>query len=88
MLTVSVRYFAALREQLGCDRETVAAGEGGMLGFEELLDVLEQRHGSGTRALLLAPRIRLALNQALLTDPPASLQAGDELAFLPPVTGG
>lgn len=85
---VAVRYFAALREQLGCGQEAVEPASGGTLAFSALLDELERRHGDGTRALLLAAQNRLAVNQELLTEPPAVLNAGDEIAFLPPVTGG
>lgn len=38
---------------------------------------------------LLDERVRLALNGELIAHPEAiELQAGDELAFLPPVSGG
>ncbi|HZU64705.1 MAG TPA: MoaD/ThiS family protein [Novosphingobium sp.] len=37
---------------------------------------------------LLAPRIRLALNGALVAPVGLVLAEGDELAFLPPVSGG
>lgn len=38
---------------------------------------------------LRAPRIRIAVNGALVADPVAALLGdGDEIAFLPPVSGG
>lgn len=37
---------------------------------------------------LAGPRIRLALNGALVAGEGLVLKAGDELAFLPPVSGG
>lgn len=37
---------------------------------------------------LLDERIRLALNGTLLVDRAVTLAEGDELAFLPPVSGG
>ena len=37
---------------------------------------------------LAAPRIRLALNGALVSGEGLVLKEGDELAFLPPVSGG
>lgn len=84
---VTVRYFAALREVMGQAQEQVPV-TGQSLAFRQLLATLEARHGAGTEAVLMAPRNRLALNQVLLSSPPDALQAGDELAFLPPVTGG
>lgn len=37
---------------------------------------------------LAGPRVRLALNGALVVGDGLVLKAGDELAFLPPVSGG
>lgn len=37
---------------------------------------------------LAGPRVRLALNGALVAGDGLVLKAGDELAFLPPVSGG
>ena len=43
----------------------------------------------GLAAALMEPRVRLALNGALVGDPAGLVLAqGDELAFLPPVSGG
>ena len=54
-------------------------------GFDALLDSLEP----GLAEALRGPRIRLALNGILVTDTAGlELADGDELAFLPPVSGG
>lgn len=43
----------------------------------------------GLAAALLGPRVRMALNGALVTEAEGLVLAqGDELAFLPPVSGG
>jgi molybdopterin synthase sulfur carrier subunit len=53
-----------------------------------LAQVLD-RLDAGLAAALTADRIRLALNGTLITDRAAIvLGEGDELAFLPPVSGG
>jgi molybdopterin synthase sulfur carrier subunit len=43
----------------------------------------------GLAAALLGPKVKLALNGALVAEPAGLVLAqGDELAFLPPVSGG
>ncbi|WDF72232.1 MoaD/ThiS family protein [Novosphingobium sp. KACC 22771] len=44
--------------------------------------------GAELAQALAGPRIRLALNGALVAGEGLVLKAGDELAFLPPVSGG
>lgn len=80
---LNVLYFASLREALGLASEqlpvpaTVAA----------LLDTLRARGGAWSIALAADKRWRVAVNQEMAAlDKP--LQAGDEVAIFPPVTGG
>lgn len=44
--------------------------------------------GADLAQALAGPRVRLALNGALVAGEGLVLKAGDELAFLPPVSGG
>lgn len=80
-----VRYFASLREQLGLADEAVASTDIGTVA--QLIEFLVARHGEGWRDHLTAPQVRVAVNQELV-EHEVVLADGDEVAFLPPVTGG
>jgi sulfur-carrier protein len=84
-MIVEVRFFASLREAAGTDAVRLALPDGA--GLDELLDALRRRLAPGATQALLAENVRLAVNQTL-TVAPLRLADGDELAFLPPVTGG
>lgn len=87
MSELRLRYLASLREQLGTSDEALAVpGDG--LTFENVLEQLADRHGAAAVAALTAGNVRLALNQELVEAEGLIVHAGDELAFLPPVTGG
>ena len=82
-ITVTVRYFASIREALGSGEScaTTAATLGA------LRDELIARGGAHAQALARGKAVRMAHNQ-ILSDESAALAAGDEVAFFPPVTGG
>ena len=79
-MQLRVRHFAALRKAAGVELETVAL-DGGDL--RALYRHLQQRHGWS----FAESAVRVAVNDALV---PWShpLQDGDEVVFLPPVSGG
>jgi molybdopterin synthase sulfur carrier subunit len=77
-MTVDVKFFASLREQIGCDGAKVEIGE-----VATAADVWLQASGGKP----LPPNVLVAVNQEY-TDPNAPVQSGDEVAFFPPVTGG
>jgi sulfur-carrier protein len=85
VVNVEVKFFASLRESAGTGGLQVQVPQGS--GFDELISALEPRLGAAALAALTAENVRLARNQHLVT-PPFRLNDGDELAFLPPVTGG
>lgn len=84
-VNVEVRFFASLREVAGVGSLRVEIPEGA--GFEALMAALEPRLDAAAMAALRSENVRLARNQDLVA-PPLLLAEGDELAFLPPVTGG
>lgn len=85
-MKVKVLFFAALREQLGTAGEDLElpAGVGSVAA---LRSHLRQRGGAWELALADGKLVRTAVNQDM-APPTASLKAGDEVAFFPPVTGG
>ncbi|MDE2625664.1 MAG: MoaD/ThiS family protein [Burkholderiales bacterium] len=83
-MTVSVRYFASIREALGPGEAVEVAG-GSTVGA--VRDVLIARGGAHASALARGRALRSALNQ-VLCDETAAVARGDEVAFFPPVTGG
>jgi molybdopterin synthase sulfur carrier subunit len=78
-MSVTVLYFASLRDAAGCASETVAPTA--RLG--ELYDALRARHGF----VLPRERVRVARNGDFATWDDR-VGDGDEIAFLPPVSGG
>ncbi len=86
-MNVRVLFFASLREAMGVESLAVSLTEGTVA---ELRTVLHDQQGDQCD-VLWADNVRVARNQKLLEA--LSLDAlvlvdGDELAFLPPVTGG
>ncbi|WKD50084.1 molybdopterin converting factor subunit 1 [Microbulbifer spongiae] len=80
---VKVLFFARLRQQLGRGEMTLADFSGSL---GDLRETLCEQHPDW-RAHLQREDIRMAVNQAL-ADTGERVQAGDEVAFFPPVTGG
>ena len=83
-VTVTVRYFASLREALGAG-ETLVLPAGTTLGA--VRDRLIARGGRHAEALARGRALRCALNQ-VMADEVSPVPADAELAFFPPVTGG
>ena len=83
LLTVNVRYFAAVREALGIAQEKLSTNA---QTLEDLRAELMQRDPLWANTLGRAD-LRAALNQHLVGFDTV-LNAGDEVAFFPPVTGG
>jgi len=81
-MTLQVQYFARYREALGLDGEQVT---GEFATIDDLRQHLLQR--AGVWDVLAEQSVMCARNQELCAlDAP--LQAGDEVAFFPTVTGG
>lgn len=76
---VKVLLFAALRDQAGWAERRVPLPSAGTTSALDIWMALDLGPWS--------PSLRVAVNQ-LLVHPQSSVVAGDELAFLPPFTGG
>ena len=80
MTTVTVEYYAQLREQAGQGRETVSSHAASLAA---LYDELRQRH----RFRLDTDQLKVAVN-AQFRDWQQPLAEGDVIVFIPPVAGG
>src|SRR6266567_2407482 len=74
---VRVRLFAGLRERAGADEVELELPEGALVS-----DALER-----LTTVTYGTRVVMAVNREY-ADPDASLEPGDELALIPPVSGG
>ncbi|MBV8618428.1 MAG: MoaD/ThiS family protein [Curvibacter sp.] len=83
-LNIRLRYFASIREALGCGAEDLSTGAATV---GALRDELLARGGAYAEALGRQRPVRMALDQTLCEES-AALVDGAELAFFPPVTGG
>lgn len=82
--TVTVRFFARLREHLDTDSLTVAIQP--QTTVADLLATLATR-GEAWQELTGGRPVMVAVNQAM-AKPGTRLNPDDEIAFFPPVTGG
>lgn len=80
MTSVTVLYFASLRDAAGRERETVSSDAGDLRG---LYSQLRGRHGFA----LDSDRLRVAVDGGFARWEDA-LRDGSEVAFIPPVSGG
>lgn len=86
---IRVLFFASLKEAVGLDHWECRVPQGGAsMRLDALLGALRQQLGAAGYAALTAENVRIALNQEFIDDRAAELRSGDEVAFLPPVTGG
>ena len=81
---ITVRYFASIREAVGCGQETLQT-QADTLGA--LRDELIARGQPWADCLARERAVRMALNQVMARDADALPEAA-EAAFFPPVTGG
>ena len=78
--TLSIQYFAILREQRGLAGEKLSTSAATPTA---LYDELRARHGF----TLPADRVRAAVNDEFVSAT-ATLRDGDRIVFIPPVAGG
>ena len=82
--TITVKFFARLREELDTTSMTLEA-EPGLTANRLLRDLAAQ--GGSWAQLSGAQPVMIAVNHEM-AKPDRALQPGDEVAFFPPVTGG
>jgi molybdopterin converting factor subunit 1 len=82
MITVKTLFFAHYQDLTGCRETSLPLEEGETVG--DLASLIAQRY-EGLSDLLTAGRV--AVN-AEFADASTILQEGDEVAFLPPMSGG
>ena len=80
MITVTLQYYAQLREQAGSSGEQLTTSASSL---RELYDELRVRH----RFSLPADALKVAVN-AKFTDWGRAVGDGDTIVFIPPVAGG
>jgi molybdopterin synthase sulfur carrier subunit len=85
-MKVRVLYFASIREKIGQDAEELEL-PAGVATIAALRTHLRARGGAWADALAEGRLLRAAVNQDM-AQPTAAIKAGDEVAFLPTVTGG
>lgn len=83
-MQVRVLYFGVLREQMGQSAEAAELKEGSSVA--DLLRFLSPRTSKGTVESIW-PRLAVAVNREYATASQV-LREGDEVALLPPVSGG
>jgi molybdopterin synthase sulfur carrier subunit len=83
-MSITVKYFASIREAIGTGQEVVASHA---TTVAQLRDELLARGGAHAEALARTRAVRIAVNQTM-GDESAALTPGAEVAFFPPVTGG
>jgi molybdopterin synthase sulfur carrier subunit len=82
---LTVRFFARLRETLGCEALQLPL-EDATQTVGDVRRLLSER-GDTWASALGEDNLITAVNQVVVTDDP-TLADGDEIAFFPPVTGG
>jgi len=85
-MSLTLLYFARLREALGTGSEKVQPADS-VTDVAELLDWLRARGDAWSDELGPSRSLRIAVNQEM-ADLATPLRDGDEVAFFPPVTGG
>ena len=77
-MPIKVLYFASLKELFGCSEQQLSAD-----GLNTVEDVWKQV----SEGYDVSQQVIYAINQEY-AQPDSIVQAGDEVAFFPPVTGG
>jgi len=83
--TISIKFFASLREKLGLDVTTEIIES--PITVEEVKSILATRKEQWSAAFSSETSLLCAVNEEMVKLD-AIVKPGDEVAFFPPVTGG
>jgi sulfur-carrier protein len=86
MATVTLAYFAWVRERMGCDSENIELPDD-VVTIAELIGWLAARDAYGAAAFGDPSRIRAA-RDGEMASPHFTIDGAREIALFPPVTGG
>lgn len=82
MSRISVLFFASLKDEMGIDEVSLDSNN-----LSDLMDQLKSQFGEDQVSGLFADNVRIAVNKELI-EGDYNFSDNDEVAFLPPVTGG
>ena len=85
-MRVKLLYFAKVKELVGLDNEIIDLPSS-VINYDELKHYLISRGGPWSEIFLPQNATRCALNQNLMHSN-FIIEAGSEIAFFPPLTGG
>ena len=85
-MKIKLFYFAKVREVLGIDREEIDV-ESDIKTLAELVAFLKLRGSQWQSIFDMSSSYRMAVNQELVEEN-YTINANDEVAFFPPITGG
>ena len=85
-MKIKLFYFAKVREVLGIDREEIDV-ETDIKTLAELIAFLKLRGRQWQSIFDMSSSYRMAVNQELV-EANHTINANDEVAFFPPITGG
>lgn len=85
-MEITLRFFASVREALGTAQETLTL-PAGVTTVGAVREHLMERGDTWAQALAADRPLRTAFNH-VMCPPDTQIEAGGELAFFPPVTGG
>jgi len=86
-VTVHLVYLARLREAFGRAGEALTLS-GGDATVAAVIALLRTRGGAYAAELAAGRAVRIAVNHTLVGGVDSAVRDGDEVALLPPVTGG
>jgi molybdopterin synthase sulfur carrier subunit len=85
-MKVNILYFAKIKELVGLDNEIIDLPSN-IVSFDELKNYFISRGAPWSEIFLPENATRCALNQNLMNSN-FIIEAGSEIAFFPPITGG